>query len=77
MIFTINPNKHTATPGITDEPRVGYLNQAVYPIKSVGHRQFLRLSIALLKPTLVSTMVESPQLGTQKAPGSSYRAHNQ
>ena len=73
----MNPNKQTSTPGITDEPGVGYSSQAAYLTKSVGHWQSLRLSIASLKPTPVSTMVGSPQFGAQKASGSSYRAHNQ
>ena len=77
MIFTLNPNKQTVTPGITDEPGVGYLSQAAFLTMMVGHRQPLRLSVAPLKLTAVSTMVESPQLGAQKAPGSAYRTHDQ
>ena len=77
QIYTFNGNKHAATPEITDEPRLGYLSQAAYLTKSVGYWQSLRLSIALLKLTPVSTMVKSPQLGAQKAPGSSYRTHDQ
>ena len=35
------------------------------------------LSIASLKPTTISTIVESPQFGAQKAAGSSNKAHDQ
>ena len=72
-----NPNKLTSTKGIADKPRVGYLRQITTSTKSVGHQQSLRLSIAPLKPMTVSTMVESPQFGAEKATGSSYRAHDQ
>ena len=75
--FPINSNKPTPTPGIADKPQAGYLRQTTTTIKSVGHRQSLRLSGVPLKLTAVSTMVESPQFGAQKATGSSYRAHDQ
>ena len=75
--FPRNLNKLTSTPGIADKPQVGYLRQTTTPTKSVGHRQSLRLSIAPLKLMTVSTMVESPQFGAQKATGSFYRAHDQ
>ena len=35
------------------------------------------LSTAPLKPTTISTMVESPQFGAQEATGSSIKAHDQ
>ena len=44
--------------------------------KMVGYWQSLRLSMAPLKLTQVSTMVESPQFGAQKATGSFYRAYD-
>ena len=73
----MNLNKPVSTPGIADKPQVGHLRQTTTLTKSVGHRQSLRLRRGPLKLTTVSTMVESPQFGAQKATGSSYRAHNQ
>ena len=67
----------TQTPGISSESTVGYISIAKPLSTMVGYRQSLRLSIAPLKPTAVSTMVESPQLGAQKATGSSYRTRDQ
>ena len=59
------------------ENRVWHINPMSTLTNSVGFQQSLRLSVAPLKPTQASTMVESPQFGAQKATGSSYRAHNQ
>ena len=67
----------TDTPEIANEPGVGYISSTMSSPKMVGYWQSSRLSIAPLKPTQVSTMVESKQFGAQKATGSSYWAHDQ
>ena len=68
--------QRTNTPEIVNGPGVGYISLAISLLKTVGYQQSLRLSIAPLKLTQASMMVESPQFGAQKATGSSYRAHD-
>ena len=75
--FSPSPKTNEPTPGITDIHRTGYLSQTTHSNKPVGYQQSLRLSLAPLKLTPVSTMVKSPQFGAQKATGSSYWTHDQ